>query len=55
VAVETPDEVIGCADADVGNVGDGQVSLSVAADAAWLLAGEQAFRSSGDLSSWSAG
>jgi hypothetical protein len=55
VSADAPERVLGCAGADLASVADGQVSLSTSGDAAWLLVGEQAFRSGGDLSSWTAG
>jgi hypothetical protein len=47
----SPDRPLGCA-ASGGPVAAGTVSLSVTPSTAWLAAGSQVFRSSGDLGTW---
>lgn len=49
-----PEEVRGCAPADLKGVSAGQLALAARGDAVWVAAGGAVLRSSGDLAEWTA-
>lgn len=54
VDATAPETALGCAEVDLATVVPGHVALAERNGQAWLVAGDAVFRSSGDLSEWTA-
>jgi hypothetical protein len=49
---EKPGTAVGCVTVPLEEVDPGTIALAVTSDSGWLVVGDQAYRSNGDLSTW---